>query len=182
MADQPTSPSGSRWEPDGPDGAPTAETPRAAEPAAAPSYPAAGVGDSDTDAAVALDEQVADERRAQLRGRAVLAGAATALALGAGVAGFVIGHSTAGNDTNGFRPAGFTGQQGGQLGGQLGGQTGQPGQLGEGQQPPGFGHDGDRGHDGDGDHGFGQPPQGSTGGGSSSGSSGSGAGTTGNPT
>ena len=174
MADQPTSPSGSRWEPDGPDGAPTAETPASAEPPV-PSYPTAGVDESGTDAAVALDEQVADERRAQLRGRAVLAGAATALALGGGVAGFVIGHSTAGNDTNGFRPAGFTGQQGGQLGGQ-------PGQLGEGQQPPGFGHDGDRGHDGDGDHGFGQPPQGSTDGGSSSGSSGSGAGTTGNPT
>jgi len=176
MADQPTTPSGSRWEPD-PDSAATAETPAAADPPPATAYDAPGLGTAPTPEP--LDEQplaaTAADRHAQLRGRAVLAGAATALALGGGVAGFVIGHSTAGNDTGTFRPAGFSNQQDG----------GQPGgQLGQGQQPPGFGHDGDQDgdRDGDGDHGFGQPPQGSTDGGSSSSSSGNGAGVTGNPT
>jgi len=163
MADQPP-PSGSRWEPhpddpvvapqdlDGPDHMATYETeqvPTTASPDAA-----------------------AEDRRAQLRKRSALAGAATALALGGGIAGFVIGHGTAGDD-NGFRPSNFTGQPGGQLGGQ----------LGEGQQPRGF-RDGDP--DGDGDHGFGQPPQGSTqGSNDGSGTTGSGAagsGTPGNPT
>ena len=178
MADQPTTPSGSRWEPD-PDSAATAEAPAAADPPPATSYDAPDIGSAPTPHPLdepALDEP-ADDRHAQLRGRAVLAGAATALALGGGVAGFVIGHSTAGNDTGTFRPTGFTSQQDG---GQPGGQPGQ------GQQPPGFDHDGDRDGDGDGDgdgdHGFGQPPQGSTDGGSSSSSSGNGAGVTGNPT
>ena len=180
MADQPPTPSGSRWEPD-PDRAATADTPAAVGPPPAAAYDSPEVGTAQASDALddpalhepALDEpalhEPADDRRAQLRGRAVLAGAATALALGGGVAGFVIGHSTAGDDTNGFRPAGFSSQQDG---GQPGGQPGQ------GQQPPGFGHDADR----DGDHDFGQPPQGSTDGGSSSSSSGSGAGVTGNPT
>jgi len=140
MADQPTTPSGtpsgSRWEP----------TPE----------------DTDGSPAVAAAQAdpVTDERRAQLRGRAVLAGAATALTLGGGLAGFVIGHSTAGDDANGFRPANFSGQQPG-------------GQLGDGTQqgPPSFGD-----HDGDGDGGgFGQPPQGSNGSSDGTSSSSSGA-------
>jgi hypothetical protein len=88
MTDEPHTPSGSRWEP---------------EPDATPAAP--------------LDDPAAEERRAQLRGRAVLAGAATALTLGGGLTGFVIGHATAGDDTNGFRPANFSNQgPGGQQG------------------------------------------------------------------
>ena len=148
MADQPSTPSGSRWEP-GSDENPTTENPttEAATYDAPPGYDAPPVAP--------LDDPAAEERRAQLRGRAILAGAATALTLGGGLTGFVIGHSTAGNDTNGFRPANFSGQQ-------PGGQ-----QFGEGQQgPPSFqGHDGD--DDGDG---FGAPPgsDGSTPGGTTS--------------
>jgi hypothetical protein len=133
MADQPTTPSGSRWEP-GSDENPAAENPTAEYPTA--ETPAA----YDVPLVAPLDDPAAEERRAQLRGRAILAGAATALALGGGLTGFVIGHSTAGNDTNGFTPANFSGQQPG------GGQ-----QFGEGQQgPPSF-------QDDDGD-GFGAPP------------------------
>ena len=84
MADQPQTPNGSRWEPDG------------NEPTAA-DLPAAQ-----------LDDPAAEERRAKVRGRAVLAGAATALTLGGGLTGFVIGHSTASDD--GFRPANFSRQ------------------------------------------------------------------------
>ena len=137
MADQPTtphgSPSGSRWEPE-PDETPTEDSLNGAA-AAAPVPP--------------LDYPVAEERRARLRSRAVLAGAATAFALGGGLTGFVIGHATAGGDD--LRPANFARQgPGGRLDqGQLGpGQQdqGQQGQFGQGQQgPPSF-----RDHDGDG--------------------------------
>lgn len=124
MTDQ-TTPSGSRWEPEAGDATPAAET-RAADP---------------------LDEANGEARRAQVRGRAVLAGAATALVLGGGLAGFVIGHATGGDD--GFRPAEFT-QQG--PGGQFRGQLGDPQ-----QGPPSFrGGDGDGHGDRDGD-GFGTP-------------------------
>ena len=144
MADQPTTPSGSRWEPASEETSSTESPETATAPATdVPTY------------APPIAPAAADERRAQLRSRAVLAGAATALTLGGGLAGFVIGHSTSGDDTNGFRPANFSGQQPG-------------GQLGDGAQqgPPSFGD-----HDGDGDGGgFGQPPQGSNG--SSSNSSG----------
>jgi hypothetical protein len=47
-----------------------------------------------------------DGRRTPQRTRAILAGAATALALGGGLTGFLIGHSTADDDAR-FRPAGF---------------------------------------------------------------------------
>jgi hypothetical protein len=148
MTDQPTTPSGSRWEPD-PDHAPTAEPPPAPE-----------------------------EPHAQLRSRAGLAGAATALALVGGLTGFVIGHSTAGGHADDLRPANFSGPGGN-------------GQLGEGQQvPPSFG-----GRDGDGDH-LGHGPDldgdgyGAPGGSGTPGSSGStggsggpgGSGTSANPT
>ena len=49
-----------------------------------------------------------DERRQRLRSRAILAGAATALTLGGGLTGFVIGHSTASDDD--FAPANFSRQ------------------------------------------------------------------------
>jgi hypothetical protein len=141
MADQPTTPSGSRWEPTSED-APSAESSRTAPdplaevPTYAPPIPSPVGGDVDGAPATT-------ERRVRLRSRAILAGAATALTLGGGLAGFVIGHSTAGDDANGFRPANFSGQQPG-------------GQFGDGTQqgPPSFG---DR--NGDGDGGFGQPPQ-----------------------
>jgi hypothetical protein len=86
MADQPQTPSGSRWEPDADNDASPADPPGAP-----------------------LDEPVAQDRRAQLRGRAILAGAATALTLGGGLTGFVIGHSTA-SDDGGFRPANLSRQ------------------------------------------------------------------------
>ena len=153
MADQPTTPSGSRWEPDPDDTTPAGEAIEAApEPYGAVAPP--------------LDDPAAEERRAQLRGRAILAGAATALTLGGGLTGFVIGHSTAGNDTFGFQPATNSFHRDGS--GQQPGGYGQ--QLGEGQQgPPSF-LDGD----GDGDGGgFGGPPgsdgsDGSTSGGTTS--------------
>jgi hypothetical protein len=160
MADQPTTPSGSRWEPDA-DEAPTSEASVSDEAAPAAPIPAPAARPSGTtdQVGVPLDEPLdvaaAAERRTQLRGRAVLAGAATALTLGGGLIGFVIGHSTAGGDA-GFRPAGNFQRDGGGP------------QLGEGQQgPPSFrDHGGDR--DGDG---FGPPP-GFGGGSSSSGSGG----------
>lgn len=173
MADQPRNPhaspgdtpSGSRWEP-GPDETPTSEsTPTTTDgtpipvgpPPADASYDVPGVAGP-----VPPEDPAAADRRAQLRGRAVLAGAATALTLGGGLAGFVIGHNTAGDSTNGFRPANFSGQQ--------------PGQLGEGQQgPPSF----DR--DGDGDH-LGQQPPDFDGDGNGSSQDGSGSGTSANPT
>jgi hypothetical protein len=143
MADQPTTPSGSRWEPDHDESAPTTERPAEATSAVEPN-PGVPVATPDADSSY---DAAAEVRRAQLRSRAILAGAATAIALGGGLTGFVIGHSTAGDGTNGFRPANFSGQQ--------------PGQLGDGQQgPPGF-------SDQDGD-GFGGPPDGN--GGSSDGS------------
>jgi hypothetical protein len=92
MADQPPTPSGSRWEPD-PDETPTSEAP-VTEPAAPDAPIPASAGDP-----------AAAEHRARLRGRVILAGAATALTLGAGLIGFVIGHSTNGDDA-GFVPAG----------------------------------------------------------------------------
>jgi hypothetical protein len=129
MNDQ-TTPSGSRWEPEAGDATPVAQT-RAAGP---------------------LDEANAEARRAQLRGRAVLAGAATALVLGGGLAGFVIGHATGGDD--GFRPADFTQQgPGGQFRGQLGDRHQGPPPF-RGGDGAGDGH-GDRDRDGLG------PPQGS---------------------
>jgi hypothetical protein len=143
MADEPTTTSGSRWEPDAENlQKPADETPAdGPPPATAQAWP--GVPPEES-----KDDPVAQERRARLRTRAVLAGAATALALGGGLTGFVIGHSTAGDDSTGFPPAGFSGQR--------------PGgdQLGEGRQgPPSF-HDGDR-DGGDGGDGFG-PSQGGT--------------------
>jgi hypothetical protein len=108
MADQPTTPSGSRWEPTDDD---------ADRPLPAPQ----------------MDDPAAEERRTRLRGRAILAGAATALTLGGGLTGFVIGHSTAGDGNDGFRPARFSGPPGtGRFDDQ--GQQGQQGQQG----PPSF--------------------------------------------
>ncbi|RNM13657.1 hypothetical protein [Nocardioides pocheonensis] len=163
MADQPTTPSGSRWEPE------SNETP--ADPAdGAPADATAYADLPDASPAPALDDPAAEERRAQLRSRAILAGAATALTLGAGLTGFVVGHSTAGNGGTDFRPANFTGQVPGN------------GRLGQGQQgPPSFGdrdgdHVGDPDGDGNGGPGF---PGGS---GSSSSSGTDGAGTSANPT
>jgi hypothetical protein len=160
MADQPTTPSGSRWEPTSDDATSTDPSEAGTDVQAdAPIY-APQTTPAATDAygvpADRTPDPAADERRAQLRRRSILAGAATALALGGGLAGFVIGHSTAGDDTNGFRPANFSGQQPG-------------GSFGDGQQqgPPSFGDP-----DGDGDHGgqgFGPPGSGS--GSSSNGSS-----------
>jgi hypothetical protein len=160
MADQPTTPSGSRWEPD-PDQTPASEAPPTPPLATDAPIPAGDPFGTPVSGPVTTESEdpAAAERRARLRSRAILAGAATALALGGGLTGFVIGHSTAGDSTPGFRPANFQG----------------PGQqFGEGQQgPPSFG---DR--DGDGDHGFGQPQDfgnGSPGSGTSgSGTSGSG--------
>ena len=143
MADLPHTPSGSRWEPD----------PAGPEPVAAsvPTGPAEG--------------PVAAARRAQVRGRAILAGAATALTLGGGVAGFVIGHSTAGG--NDLRPANFSGRFGNNPGSQFDG-----GQPGDGQQgPPAFGG---RDGDGDGERGPRQPDTNGSSGSSSSSSSGTG--------
>jgi len=138
MADQPTTPSGSRWEP-GSDEHPTTEHPTTEAPAA--EAPAA----YDAPPVAPLDDPAAEERRAQLRGRAILAGAATALALGGGLTGFVIGHSTAGDDSTDFTPANSFRQDG------SGQQPGGGRQFGEGQQgPPSF-----RDNDGDG---FGAPP------------------------
>src|SRR5215217_5561323 len=116
MADTPTTPSGSRWEPD-PDHGPTAESP--AVPSPAPP----------------LDDPAAEERRAQRRTRAILAGAATALTLGGGLTGFVIGHATADDGDAGFRPANFS-QQGGD------GRQGPPSFGNDGGLPPGQGRDG----------------------------------------
>ncbi|MBW8750670.1 MAG: hypothetical protein JF565_04515 [Propionibacteriales bacterium] len=109
MADQPTTPSGSRWEPTddaGTDDASTDDAPAYDPDDVLPPPPLA-------DAAVdpAVDPEAA-QRRTQLRGRAILAGAATALTLGGGLTGFVIGHSTAGDGNDGFRPAGFSGPPG----------------------------------------------------------------------
>jgi hypothetical protein len=163
MADQPTTPSGSRWEPTSDEATSTdpsetaidaqADAPVHAPPIAPSATDAYGIPATET-----LPDPAGDERRARLRTRSVLAGAATALALGGGLVGFVIGHSTAGDGATGFRPANFSGQQPG-------------GQFGDGQQqgPPSFG-------DRDGDGGWGQPPQGSNGS-SSDGTSSSSAGT-----
>lgn len=130
MNDQIT-PSGSRWEPDGDETpAPTSEAP--VEPYGGPAVETHG---------------------GRLRGRAVLAGAATALTLGGGLAGFVIGHATGSDD--GFRPANFSQQRpGGQRGDQFGGRQG------DGHQgPPSFrSGDGDRE-----DHGSDDAPSGTAG-------------------
>jgi len=163
MSDNPTTPSGSRWEPDpevASDEAATTESP-AAVPTGPTDY-------SYGQTPVTPDTDEPGPARANARGRAIMAGAAAALALGGGVVGFVVGHNTAGGDDVAFRPAGFNGQ----------------GPGGEGQQgPPSF-----RDHDDDGDGGgFGQPPQDSDGQDSSSGTTGgstpqSGSGTTGTGT
>lgn len=157
MADQPPTPSGSRWEPD-PDETPTSETP-VTEPAApdAPIPASAGEPVAATDQAgvpvATSDDPAAAEHRARLRGRVILAGAATALTVGAGLIGFVIGHSTNGDDAA-FVPAGNFQRDGS-------GQQGPP-------SFPGGRQDGDR--DGDG---FG-PPQGFDDGSSSGGTDGTG--------
>jgi hypothetical protein len=119
MADTPATPSGSRWEPD-PDEIPTSESPAAAPPAPP------------------LDDPAAEERRAQLRSRAVLAGAATALVFGGGLTGFVIGHATADDGGTGIRPANFSQQDDD-------GRQGPPSfddGDGDGGLPPGQGPDG----------------------------------------
>ena len=171
MVDQPTTPSGSRWEPES-DETPTSQA--AAEADQEGGAPAGATAYADLpDASPALDDPGAENRRAQLRSRAILAGAATALTLGGGLAGFVIGHSTAGNGGNDFRPANFTGQVPGN------------GQLGEGQQgPPAFrDQDGDHLGDPDGDGNGGPGGSGFPGGSGSSSSSGTdGSGTSANPT
>lgn len=166
MADQPTTPSGSRWEPTSDDATTIepseantdaeADAPLQAPPTMPPAAGTYGVPVAETQ-----PDPAADERRARLRKRSVLAGAATALALGGGLVGFVVGHSTAGDGANGFRPANFSGQQPG-------------GPFGEGRQqrPPAFGD-----HDGDG----GQGPQGGNGS-SSDGTSSSSSGTSANGT
>jgi hypothetical protein len=176
MADQPTTPSGSRWEPET-DQTPTTEAPVADPGAASHAPPAAAAAYADLpDTAAedtAADDTAAEERRAQLRGRAILAGAATALTLGGGLTGFLIGHSTAGNGGNDFRPANFTGQVPGN------------GQLGEGRQgPPQFGdRDGDHVGDRDGDGNGGLGGLGGSGSPDGSGSSSTdGSGTAANPT
>jgi len=132
MADQPTTPSGSRWEPSDDDPAEDlTEADQADEADEAPSHDPAGVVP-----APPLDEPAAEERRAQLRGRAFLVGTATALTLGGGLAGFVIGHSTAGDGHDGFRPAGFGGPPGS---GRFGDRDQRQGQQQDQQQgPPGF--------------------------------------------
>ena len=120
MADQPQTPSGSRWEPD------PAEVPIETHPAEteAADHSADQPADHSADPAT-------DARRTQLRGRAILAGAATALTLGGALTGFVIGHSTAGDGNDGFSPANFS-RQGPGDGRQFGGQV-----------PPDFDGDGD---------------------------------------
>jgi hypothetical protein len=135
MADQPPTPSGSRREPDRTAADATeaeAPTPRAPEPAPGavwpPPYDATAAAET-----APPDGPAGAARRAQLRGRAILAGAATALTLGGGLVGFVVGHSTAGG--NDLRPADFSRQFG-------------DGQFGDGQQGrPRFG---DRNGDGNG--------------------------------
>lgn len=110
MADQPTTPSGSREEHD-PDETPTSGAPI---PPPAPAEPYA-------------EPYAVPERPARLRGRAVLAGAATALTLGGGLVGFLIGHTTAGDDRPDLRPASFSDR----------GPGPQPGEHRQG--PPAFG-------------------------------------------
>lgn len=132
-----------------------------------PNTPSGSRWEPDPDA-----ETTAAKRRDQPRGRAILAGAATALTLGGGLTGFVIGHATAGDEANGLRPATSFPRDGSNQG--PGGR--QYGGRGEGQQgPPSF-----QGGDGNGD-GFG-PPQGLDGSSSSNGSTGSGTGSTGTGT
>ena len=126
MADQPTTPSSSPSEPE-PDEAVTVETPASVE-AATTGAPAAGPS---TDHA-----PEADERRPRLRSRAFLAGAATALTLGGGLTGFVIGHSTAGDDD--LRPANFS-QRGPGGDGRFHGPPGPPDDRGNGDRPDGSG-------------------------------------------
>ena len=133
MADQPTTPSGSRWEPTDDAGTDDAGTDDASTDEA-PAYEPDGVLPPPPLADAPVDPAAA-ERRTQLRGRAILAGAATALTLGAGLTGFVIGHSTAGDGNDGFRPAGFNGPGTGRFDDE--GQPGQQGQQGQ-QGPPSF--------------------------------------------
>ena len=127
MADQPTTPSSSPSEPE-PDEAATAETPATVDEPMTSRTPAA--------APVTDDARVADERHQRLRSRAILAGAATALTLGGGLTGFVIGHSTAGDDD--LRPATFS-RKGPGGDGRFQGPPGQPGDRGNGDRPDGRG-------------------------------------------
>jgi hypothetical protein len=113
MADQPQATTGSHEEPDTDHDTteqPTAET--VVDQPAQPSQPA----------------EPAPPAADRLRGRAILAGAATVLTLGGGLTGFVIGHATA-HDDDGFRPANFSRQGPG---------DGQP----RDGRPPGFDRDG----------------------------------------
>ena len=137
MNDETDRPSGSRWEPG--DGDRPQES-LAAQASTGPDVPLPSPPDA----------PATEERRARLRGRAILAGAATALTLGGGLTGFVIGHATAGDSSADLRPADFSNQ-------------GPGGRSGDAQRggPPSF-------RDGDGDgNGFG-PPRGSDDGSSSS--------------
>ena len=127
MTAQSHTPSGSRWEPE-------AQLEAGAETDAGGAPPAAPLDDPAT---APRRAQLRTQLRTQLRGRALLAGAATALTLGGGLAGFAIGHATAGDRSAALRPANFSNQ-------------GPGGQPGDGQQgPPSF-----RSGDGSG------PPQG----------------------
>lgn len=171
MADQPTTPSGSRWEPE--TDQPETDAPLADADGPSPATPPPAYADLPPALDDAALDDPAQQRRSHLRGRAILASAATALTVVGGLTGFLIGHSTAGNSGDDFRPAGFTGQVPGN------------GQLGEGQQgPPQFGdRDGDHagGPDGDGGPG-GLGGSGGSGGFGGSNSSTDGSGTAANPT
>jgi hypothetical protein len=105
MADQPRTHSGSRWEP-APGSAPTGQEPPPDEARTSESVTDSTARVEATPYEVAHDDAAARDRRPRLRTRAALAGAATALALGGGLAGFAVGHGGGGDD--GFRPADFS--------------------------------------------------------------------------
>lgn len=105
MADQPSSHSGSRWEPvPGSEHEPTLREPAQDGPSSYGPTPY-----EPTPYEATPDDAAARDRRPRRRIRAALAGVATALALGGGLTGFAIGHGAGGDD--GFRPADIS-QQG----------------------------------------------------------------------